>query len=135
KLTGQAVRVADGVASVQESLSGGFAASADGSVLTFQTAASSTSVLSWFDRAGKPLGVLGPPADYRMPRISPDGNRVAFARTEPGSTALDLWYMDATRGTAGRLSLNPTNDWYPVWSPDGRRIVFSSDRDGKAMNT
>ena len=48
----------------------------------------------WLDRAGRELGVLGPPADHYAPRLSPDGTRLALSRLDPNSTNGDIWLMD-----------------------------------------
>ena len=42
----------------------------------------------------------------------------------------DLWIFDVARGVASRLTTDPANEWDPVWSPDSKEIVFSSDAGG-----
>ncbi len=82
--------------------------------------------LTWFDRSGRPTGVLGAPddADLVSPRLSPDGRRVAVVRTVQGNT--DVWMLDADR--ASFLTRKPGADRYPVWSPGGDRVLFDSFR-------
>src|SRR5207253_50967 len=58
------------------------------------------------------------------PHLSPDGRRVAVTRTVQGND--DIWILDADRVT--RFTFDPSPDQYPVWSPDGGRIVFRSSR-------
>jgi Tol biopolymer transport system component len=66
---------------------------------------------------------------YRLPRLSPDGTRVAVARQG------DLYLLNLARPTAMlRLTSTPSMDWYPVWTPDSRRIVFGSWRGGGFSN-
>jgi eukaryotic-like serine/threonine-protein kinase len=79
---------------------------------------------TWFDRAGKRLRTVGEPGEYENFRLSPDGRRVAAARDKPGGT--DLWLMDTERGVANRFTSRPGNSLYPIWSPDGRSLVFRS---------
>ncbi|MDE6377229.1 MAG: DPP IV N-terminal domain-containing protein, partial [Duncaniella sp.] len=64
------------------------------------------------------------PLWMRNVNISPDGSRIAF--TYKG----DIYTVPAAGGTATRLTTNPAYDTYPVWSPDGSRIAFASDREG-----
>jgi Tol biopolymer transport system component len=78
--------------------------------------------LTWFDRTGKSQGVVGEPGDYSTFRLSPNGRRVAASLERAGST--NLWLLDVERGVAGPFTLKFGQ--FPVWSPDGRTIVFSS---------
>ena len=60
--------------------------------------------------------------------LSPDGRRVANAiRAEKGA---DIWVVDMARGTPTRLTFGGTND-NPIWTPDGRAIVYGGNKDGK----
>jgi len=86
--------------------------------------------LTWFDRSGKELGTVGPPGVLRWPAISPDGTTVAVDRRDPQTLFYDIWLHDLARGTASRFTFNSYNNQYPVWSPDGSHIAFSSSRDG-----
>ena len=88
--------------------------------------ADATSSLTWFDRLGKQLGTVWDSAEYLHPRLSPDGRTIAVARREPQQFALDLWSIDTERRTPTRLTSGPTNERFPVWSPDGNRLAFAS---------
>jgi serine/threonine-protein kinase len=76
--------------------------------------------MQWLDGAGKTVSLGFEPAYYIMPRLSPDGRRVAYTVSE-GSNQ-NLWMYDFERGTKTRLT-NGQNA-YPVWTPDGRFVVF-----------
>ena len=77
------------------------------------------------DRQGRPTPLPGIPLDsYRDVRVSPDGARLALA------TQSDVWIYDLARGTLGRLTTDPASDRSPLWTPDGQRIVFTSNRNG-----
>jgi eukaryotic-like serine/threonine-protein kinase len=107
-----------------------FRVSADGRVVVIQGVDSISTRFRWFDRSGEELGVLGEPAENSQPRISPQGDRVLYSRPDPQTGNRDVWYVDIGRGTTARLTNHVANDWHAVWSPDGRQLVFGSDRDG-----
>ena len=86
--------------------------------------------LTWFDRAGRQLGTLGPP-DGGQPidhRISPDGRTVSIARRVGGQP--DIWLLETARGVLQRFTTDAAQETNGIWSPDGSRIVFSSNRNG-----
>ncbi len=105
-----------------------FSASAN-NVLVFHRSAASDRQLTWYDRAGKVLGTAGDPGDYDDIALSPDGTRLAVSKGS-GQTA-NIWLLDVSPGGAvTRFTFGSASDTTPVWSPDGSRIVFSSNRDG-----
>jgi Tol biopolymer transport system component len=108
-----------------------FAASEDG-VLVYQTGQSGIgSELAWFDRSGKPAGVLGDRAPYFVLGLSPDGGRVVVSHLDPRAGAPDLWVYDVARGLRTRFTFDPSPDGFPVWTADGKQVIFSSIRKGK----
>jgi serine/threonine-protein kinase len=113
---------------------GDFAVATDGTLVYLDApgglAAANARTLVWVDRSGKEEPVAAPPRGYQHPRLSPDGTRVALSSLDEES---DLWIWDLRRAPLTRLTLDPGLDWFPTWTPDGRRIVFSSNRGG-AMN-
>jgi Tol biopolymer transport system component len=85
---------------------------------------------AWVDRSGKEIGKAGDP-DSDNPgglTMSPDGRRVALHRTVNGNQ--DIWWMDVERNLLSRRTFDATLDDFPIWSPDGSRIVFSSNPSG-----
>ena len=74
----------------------------------------------------EPLGA--PPRPYFHPRVSPDGTRVAVAIEDQEN---DIWVWDLARQTLDRLTFGPAADFAPVWTPDGHRLVFFSQREGE----
>jgi Tol biopolymer transport system component len=84
--------------------------------------------LTWFDRSGKPAGTVGMPASYDNVRLSPDGRRVATDQTDPDGRNIDVWVHEPARGATTRLTFDPALDQTPVWSPDGKQILFASTR-------
>jgi Tol biopolymer transport system component len=106
-----------------------FSVSSSG-VLAYHAGPGNKTQLVWLDRAGRELGVLGPPAYHFAPRLSPDGTRLAVDRYDQDSTTGDIWLMDLARSIASRFTFDPAEDTLPVWSPDGTRLFFSSSREG-----
>ena len=86
------------------------------------------SELAWVDRAGKRIGQIGAPDDFRAVRISPDGRSVAFAIEDRRVGTPDLWIYDVARGDASRFTFDPGTDRDPIWSPDGVKLAFRSNR-------
>ena len=84
--------------------------------------------LTWFDRTGKRSATVGDNGAVSQVSLSPDGKTVAVAAVEASSTNPDLWLYDVLRGTRARFTSDPAFDAAPVWSPDGRTIVFRSLR-------
>jgi Tol biopolymer transport system component len=100
-----------------------------GEVLVTQTGkGASLSQLTWFDRGGKPAGTVGTPGIYDNVRLSPDGRRVATDQTEPDGRKIDIWVHEPARGAATRLTFDPTLHQAPIWSPDGKQVLFSAIR-------
>jgi hypothetical protein len=74
----------------------------------------------------QPLEAVADDNDLLVPRVSPDGHRVAAYRTVQGNT--DIWLLDGTR--TSRFTVDPARARGPIWSPEGSRIVFDSLRTG-----
>ena len=105
-----------------------FAISENGS-LVYRLSGSVRRTLVWVDRDGHEEPVDAEPRNYANPSVSPDETRVAF---EVRDQEEDIWIWDFTRETLTRLTFDPASDFYPVWTPDGRHVVFSSRRAGPA---
>ena len=96
-------------------------------VLTYVNGISSTmSELAFLDATGKRLSSVGPPADQLDPRISPDGSTVLVAQNLGSASTSDIWAYDLRRNIATRLTFSAANDFAPVWSPDGKSMVYTS---------
>ena len=102
----------------------------DTGVLVYRSGDAPQSQLIWFSRAGTSLGAVGPPGEYHHPALSPDGTRVAIERGSADRWH-SLWVIDLPRDTMSRLTFD--SDHNPIWSPDGRTIVFNSARHGGGL--
>ena len=85
--------------------------------------------LIWLDRGGKQLGSTAAPANYNVPRLSPDEKRVAVSRLDETGVG-DIWLLELSRGITSRFTFDPAYEYMPIWSPDGSHIVFNSTRKG-----
>jgi hypothetical protein len=83
--------------------------------------------LVWVNRQGREDLIKAPPRAYVQPRLSPDGTRVAL---EIADQDYDIWIWDLSRQTLTRLTSDPSQDLSPIWTPDGKRILFDSIRAG-----
>jgi len=104
-----------------------FAVSDNGTLVYLRGRNGSTDVpIEWLDREGKvtPLRVM--PADWSNLVFAPDGLRLALDITDGSRT--DVWTYDLRRELLDRLALTPGDALKPVWTPDGKRIVYSSPR-------
>lgn len=124
QLGAEAKRLADGVEYESGYFSAAFAASADGTLVYAPKAAAVDEPFVWRDRGGKALGTLTLAPGLWHHRLSPDGNSVVMVYGDPG----DVWLYDVARGARRRLTHDPLNDFLPVLSPDGSRVVYASDR-------
>ena len=105
----------------------------DNGVLAWKVKTEETagSQLTWIDRSGKRLGTLGETASFSGPAFSPDEKHVAISRLDPGAKGRSLWVMDMFGGAGLRLTADRSDELNPVWTPDGKSIVFTSTRKGK----
>ncbi|MDA2935327.1 protein kinase, partial [Acidobacteria bacterium AH-259-D05] len=88
------------------------------------------SELVWVDRQGQAVPLIGDQVSFSNPRVSPDGRTVAVQVNRDGR---DIWIYDAELGTRMRLTVGGRSS-DPVWTPDGERITFASDRSGGSPN-
>src|SRR5262245_36938124 len=84
----------------------------------------------WVDRQGRETPIPTPTLSvFGQPRLSPDGTQIVAFST---SQEVDLWVWNLRRGILTRATFDPGIDAFPLWTPDGRRLIFSSERAGAA---
>jgi hypothetical protein len=132
RVSGDPTVIVDRVGYNPASILAYFNVSNDGSLIVSSVADGVTARLVWFDRNGNELGTVGAPGPYQQPRISPSGDRVVLEMPDPKTGNRDVFLIEVGRDIRLRLTNNPANDWFPVWSPDGKQVAFGSDRtDGR----
>lgn len=130
RVTGDPATIAEHVAEIGPNHEFDFSVSNNG-VLAYQSG-SSQSNLVWFDRSGKRLETTGDPDSYASIALSADGRRVLAGLLDVDGRQSDIWLLDPARGAKARVTFDPQSDGDPIWSPDGTRIVFDSNRGGDA---
>jgi eukaryotic-like serine/threonine-protein kinase len=126
--TGAAVPVVEGV--LQSAVSGAaqYSISATGSLVYVSGGVQSArSRLVWVSRNGVEQPLAAPAQAYLGPRLSPDGRRIAIA-IEGQET--QIWQYDLFRDTLTRFTFEGNSNLVPVWTPDGKRIAFISNKEG-----
>ncbi len=130
EIAGEPVIVAESVDVNPSVWRGAFSVSESGALVYHAPATSGGWQLAWFDRSGKLTGTVGQPDFYTGPALSPDGRRLAVNIGEPPSFNVDLWAFQLARGIKTRLTFGPGINDGAVWSPDGSRVAFLSNRKG-----
>ncbi len=131
ELTGNAYPLAENVFFDPPAFLGVFSVTDQG-LLAYQTGemagVTRNAILEWRDRTGEILGTIGDKDTYAEIVLSPDDQQAVIGLTDPDTGNLDLWILDLERQIKSRFTFDEGNDWIAVWSPDGTRVAFSSDR-------
>jgi Tol biopolymer transport system component len=100
----------------------------DTGTLVYRLLPPGLSQLTWVDRDGAVGSALGQPSNISNFRIAPEERRIVFDEFARGSRS--IWTLDIGTGARSRLTFPGSDDWQPIWSPDGLRVMFGSYRNG-----
>jgi Tol biopolymer transport system component/predicted Ser/Thr protein kinase len=127
QVTGPAVSLAEGLA-IDEATGGAqYSVSGDGTLVYLAGNGVARSVpLAWLSAGGSTTPLRSTPAELANPRFSPDGRLLAM---DIADRSRDVWVYDWARDTLSRVTSDGADNTAPVWSPDGRDLIFSSKRD------
>ena len=135
KLEGEPVSVAEQVGlnpNPNLSIRPAFWASDSGLLIYFDSPALRKRPLQWFSKDGRPSSSGAPEDSYVRIALSPNADRVAVSKNEVqgGKANRDIWVRELARDVMPRLTFDPADDDFPVWSPNGKTIAFTSAREG-----
>jgi eukaryotic-like serine/threonine-protein kinase len=124
EVTGPPVPILDGVSASPGDASAQFSFSESGNMV-YVAGRGGFQIVSiyWMDRQGKFTPLRETPGDYYSPAFSPDGKRLALAINDGKRS--DIWVYEWAHDTLTRLTFSG-NNFYPIWTPDGQRITYSS---------
>jgi eukaryotic-like serine/threonine-protein kinase len=133
QLTGTPFPIAESIAmrtTTRTTQVAALSASTAGRIVYRTASAASERQFVWFDRSGGELAKVGDPdrEGPSSPSLSADQRRLAVHRQVGGNT--DIWLLETGRGILSRFTSNEANEIHPLWSPDGSRILFGSNRSG-----
>ncbi len=125
QLGGEAVPITEGVQAVQITGKAAFTTSDNGVLAYREGGGAAALTLVWVSRNGTEQRIMAPAHNYVIPRLSPDGKRLAVGIEEAEG---QIWIYDLSRDALTRLTFEGTGNVDPVWTPDGKRIVFKGNR-------
>jgi Tol biopolymer transport system component/predicted Ser/Thr protein kinase len=129
RLTGEPAVVAEGISVLPGAHRAAFWASGGGVVVYRGGGVREKFRPVWIGRDGKRLGEAGQ-ADVFSTHVRLSPNEKQAALTRDVFSNWDIWLLDFGRSAVTRVTFNPKWDDWPVWSPDGRQLIFASDRSG-----
>ena len=133
EVTGQPAPVVEGVATNPDRGGAQFSVSDSGTLLYVAGSATNLNLsIYWMDAAGKFTPLRETSGDYNNPAVSPDGKRLAVDISN--GSRRDIWVYEWGRDTLTRLTFAGEQNYFPVWTPDGQRIVYASEEQGAVTN-
>jgi serine/threonine-protein kinase len=131
EIAGRPVPVLEGISTFSGTGAANFAVSDTGTLVYLAGQGVGNVVpMVWLDRTGKTVPLRTTPADWGGPHFSPDGSLLAMDIVGAGGGLPEVWVYDWMRDTPTQLTFGANPTLEPVWTPDGRRIVFASGGTG-----
>jgi serine/threonine-protein kinase len=130
-VTGTAVPVVEGPLRSTTNGDAQYSISATGSLVYVRGGQAAQLRLVWVNRKGAEQLLSAAAHAYVNPRISPNGRLVSVDIREQGR---QVWLYDLSRETLTRLTFEGSSNSTPVWTPDGKRIAFQSNKEGSTIN-
>ena len=127
EVTGEAKPIAQKIAIFQNA--NAFSMSDNGTLLYHSSNSNATSQFEWVDRSGKEISKIGAVGNYYDGDLSPDESKIVYALQEDGNNS-NIWVYDLKRNIPTKLTFNETDETWPVWAPDGKSIVYASNKFG-----
>jgi serine/threonine-protein kinase len=125
RIVGPLVTMIENVATDTRSGDGRFSVSQQGTLVYVPARRRDARQLVWVDRAGRESPLPISPRSFEMVRVAPDGRQIAFVSAENGRR--DIWTYDIGSDRLARVT-NDHDNWSPLWSSDGRVLVYASNR-------
>jgi serine/threonine protein kinase/Tol biopolymer transport system component len=125
--TGEPHAVVDRVLNITNLGRAAFSAS-DTGTLVYENLETRSTRLTWYDRSGKPLDIVGSSGAFSQPSLARDEHIVGVRRVDPETQDADIWTIDQARKVESRVTSYGGVTLNPIWSPDGSRLIFGSAR-------
>jgi serine/threonine-protein kinase len=129
KVTAEPTPILNGIGTTVGGVAGGYqySVSETGTLVYLTGSRLSETQLAWIDRKGNETPITEMAA-VQYPRVSPDGDRIAFSGVRAGN--IDIYVRERSRNSQSQLTFDPARDMAPIWTPNSQRIVYASSRGG-----
>jgi serine/threonine protein kinase len=105
-----------------------FSVSDDGTLIYQRGQSGGSRSIIRANRRGDSTSAIGPTGRYIDFSLSPDDSKIAYGFQSDQGNTVDIWVRDLKRDVASRLTFGPNINVWPVWSPDGSKVIYTSNR-------